>query len=67
MPSIFHKSLRLGCEALWHLKMVSAAFRERPNETVADGAVILPLQVSWTCLRGSRPALLEAEGPTAVG
>ena len=61
MSSIFHKSFRLGCKALWHLKMLFAAFRERLTEMLADVAVILPLKVSVTCLKGSRSTLLEAE------
>lgn len=61
MSSIFHKSLRLGYNVLWHLKMLFAAFRERLTEMLAGMAVILPLKVSVTCLKVSRSTLLEAE------
>lgn len=51
---------------LWRLKMLFAAFRERLVEMVADTAVILPLQVSSACLKGSRLAPLEAEDRRAA-
>lgn len=46
--------------------MLFAAFRGEAEGTLADGAAVLPVKVSAVGLKGSKSALLEAEGLTAA-